>query len=46
MAEDAAREQPNLSLENARQRVHLYAERDSPKYEKAAMRWLERYVSE
>jgi hypothetical protein len=26
--------------------VHLYAERGSPKYEKAAMRWLERYLTE
>jgi hypothetical protein len=24
----------------------LYAERGSPKYEKAAMRWLERYLTE
>jgi hypothetical protein len=28
------------------QLVHLYAERGSPKYEKAAMRWLERYLTE
>ena len=28
------------------QLVHLYAERDSPKYEKAALRWLERYLTE
>jgi hypothetical protein len=46
MAEDAARELPNLPLEDALQLVHLYAERGSPKYEKAAMRWLERYLSE
>ena len=46
MAEDAARELPNLSLENALQPVHLYAERGSPKFEKAAMRWLERYLTE
>lgn len=46
MAEDAARELPNLPLEDALQLVHLYAERDSPKYEKAAMRWLERYLAE
>ena len=46
MAEDAAREMPQLSLEDALQLVHLYAERGSPKYEKAAMRWLERYLSE
>ena len=46
MAEDAAREMPNLPLEDALQLVHLYAERGSPKYEKAAMRWLERYLVE
>ena len=46
MAEDAARELPNLSLEDALQLVHLYAERRSPKFEKAAMRWLERYLVE
>ena len=46
MAEDAARELPNLPLEDALQLVHLYAERDSPKYERAALRWLERYLVE
>jgi hypothetical protein len=46
MAEDAARELPNLSLEDALELVHLYAERGSPKFEKAAMRWLERYLTE
>jgi hypothetical protein len=45
-AEDAARELPNLSVEDPLQLVHLYAERGSPKYEKAAMRWLERYLTE
>ena len=30
----------------APQLVHLYAERGSPKFERAAMRWLERYLSE
>jgi hypothetical protein len=45
-AEDAARELPNLPLEDALQLVHLYGERGSPKYERAAMRWLERYLSE
>ena len=44
MAEDAARELPNLTLEEALQLVRLYAERDSPKYERAAMRWLERFL--
>ena len=46
MAEDAARELPNLPLEDALQLVRLYAERGSPKYERAAMRWLERYLTE
>ena len=46
MAEDAARERPDLPLQDALQLVHLYAERGSPKYEKAAMRWLERYLIE
>lgn len=46
LAEDAARELPNLPLEDALQLVHLYAERGSPKYETAAMRWLERYLAE
>ena len=46
LAEDAARDLPNLALEDALQLVHLYAERGSPTYEKAAMRWLERYLIE
>jgi hypothetical protein len=46
LAEDAARELPNLPLEYLLQLVHLYAERGSPKYEKAALRWLERYLTE
>jgi hypothetical protein len=46
LAEDAARELPKLSLQDALQLVHLYAERGSPKYERAAMRWLERYIAE
>jgi len=46
MAEDAARELPNLPLEDALELVHLYAERGSPKYEKAARRWLVRYLTE
>ena len=45
-AEDAARDLSNLPLEDALQLVHLYAERGSPKYEKAALRWLERYLTE
>ena len=46
MAEDAARELPNLTLEDALQLVHLYFERGSPKAEPAARRWLVRYLSE
>jgi hypothetical protein len=46
LAEDAARELPNLSLQDALQLVYLYAERASPKFEPAAMRWLERYLTE
>jgi hypothetical protein len=45
-AEDAARELRDLPLEDALQLVHLYADHGSPKYERAAMRWLERYLSE
>ncbi len=46
LAEDAARELPHLSLSDALQLVHLYAERSSPKFEPAARRWLARYVTE
>lgn len=46
MAEDAARELPNLSLQDALQLVHLYYERGSPKAEPAARRWLVRYLTE
>jgi hypothetical protein len=45
-AEDAAREMPQLSLEDALQLVHLYADRGSPKFEAAAMKWLRRYLDE
>ena len=44
-AEDAAREL-QLSLHDALQLVHLYADRRSPKFERAALRWLERYLAE
>jgi hypothetical protein len=46
MAEDAARELPNLPLGDALQLVYLYFERGSPKAESAARRWLMRYLSE
>lgn len=45
-AEDAARELKTVSLGDALDLVRLYAERGSPKYERAAVRWLERYVVE
>jgi hypothetical protein len=45
-AEDAAREIPSLSLDDALQLVRLYADRGSPKFERAALRWLARYLSE
>jgi hypothetical protein len=46
LAEDAARELSNLSLEDALQLVRLYADQGSPKFQKAALRWLERYAAE
>jgi hypothetical protein len=46
MAEDAARELPHVPLEDALLLVQLYGERGSPKYGKAAPRWLERYLTE
>jgi hypothetical protein len=45
-AEDAACELPKLTLREALQLVHLYGERGSPKYERAALRWIERYLFE
>lgn len=45
-AEDAARELAQLSLDDALQLVHLYAERRSAKFERAATRWLARYLTE
>jgi hypothetical protein len=46
LAEDAAREPPNLPLGDALQLVLPYAARGSPKYENAALRSLERYLTE
>jgi len=36
----------DLPPEDLLQLVHLYAERGSPKYERAALRWLQRYLNE
>ena len=33
-------------LRDALRIVHLYAEKESPKFEKAAMKWLRRYLDE
>ena len=46
LAEDAARELPNLPLEDALQLVHLYFEQGSPKAELAARRRLVRCLNE
>jgi hypothetical protein len=46
LAEDAAREMGTMSLAEALQLVHLYADRGSPKFEPAARRWLVRYLTE
>jgi hypothetical protein len=46
VAESAARELPKVSLEDALKLVHLYAKKESPKFERAAVRWLRRYLSE
>jgi hypothetical protein len=45
-AEAAARELEAVTLEDARQLVDLYGECGSPKFERAALRWLQRYVEE
>lgn len=45
-AELAAREMGSLSLEEALQLVELYAELEPAKFERAAVRWLARYLDE
>ena len=42
VAEAAARDLPEVPLEDALKLVHLYAERESPKFEAAATKWLRR----
>ena len=46
VAEPVARELPQVPLEDALKLVYLYAARESPKFERAAMRWLARYLTE
>ena len=37
---------PHVRLEDVLKLVYLYAEKESPKYEKAAMKFLRRYLDE
>jgi hypothetical protein len=46
LAETVAREMPQLSLDDALGLVHLYGECESPKFERAAIKWLQRYLAE
>jgi pyrroloquinoline quinone (PQQ) biosynthesis protein C len=46
VAEAEARDLPKVSLEDALKLVYLYAEKESPKFDKAALRWLRRYLEE
>jgi hypothetical protein len=45
-AEASAREIGSLTLEEALRLLFLYAEKEPIKYERAALRWLARYVTE
>jgi hypothetical protein len=44
VAEQVAREVPNLTLEEALRLLFLYAEKDPARYDRAAMRWLGLYL--
>jgi hypothetical protein len=46
VAEAVAGELPKVSLEDALKLVHLYAQKESPKFERAAVKWLRRYLNE
>ena len=46
VAEAEARDLPRVPLEDALKLVYLYAEKESPKYEKAAQKFLRRYLDE
>jgi hypothetical protein len=45
-AEAAARQLGRLTLDNALKLLFLYAEKEPIKFERAALRWLGRYVTE
>ena len=46
VAEAEARDMRRVPLEDALTLVYLYAEKESPKYERAAMKWLRHYLDE
>ena len=46
MADTVAREFPVLPLDFALALVHLYGEKRDRRYERAALRYLERYIAE
>lgn len=46
LAEDAMRGMGAVTLQEAHDLLVLYAERGSPKNDRAAMRWLARYLEE
>jgi hypothetical protein len=46
VAEASAREMGRLTLEEALRLLFLYSEKDPLRYERAALRWLVRYLSE
>jgi hypothetical protein len=45
-AEAAARQLGQLTLDNALRLLFLYAEKEPIKFDRAALRWLSRYMSE
>src|SRR6478609_6618115 len=45
MAEQVAREVPNLTLEEALRLLFLYAEKDPARFDRAALRWLDLYLA-
>jgi hypothetical protein len=45
VAEQVAREVPNLTLEEALRLLFLYAENDPARFDRAALRWLDLYLA-
>lgn len=46
VAETVAREFPTLPLDYALALTYLYADKQDPRFERAALRYLERYLTE